>query len=527
MGKDYFEVAGRQFPAVTWYKDPSLRKTYFCLMMVVLTAATNGYDGSMMNGLQTLDPWQEKFNHPHGSILGILNAIMPIGSICAIPFVPYTVDILGRRMGILIGCIIMVFGVVLQSIAINLGMFIGARFFIGFGVAIAHGASPLLITELVHPQHRSIFTTIYNTTWYAGSIVAAWLTYGTARIDNNWSWRIPTIAQLAPSAIQILFIYFVPESPRFLISKGKDEHALQVLAKVHANGNAQDEMVQCEFIEIRDTLQLEKEVESNSWLELVRTKGNRHRLIILVTAGFFSQWSGNGLVSYYLFKVLEDIGYTNTLTQNLINGCLQIFNLIVAVGMCFFVDKVGRRKLFLISTSGMLVTFIVWTICSARYAIDGNHGAANAVIAMIFLYYLAYNTAWSGLLVGYTVEILPYNIRAKGMTVMFLCVDLALFFNQYVNPIALDNIKWKYYIFYCCWLAVELAVVWFFYVETRNTPLEEIAKFFDGDAAIIAGGAASHKGAALAAEMGMEGTVQQIEEKRGSVDVHRVNSKAT
>lgn len=116
------------------------------------------------------------------------------------------------------------------------------------------------------------------------------MTYGTARIDNNWSWRIPTIAQLAPSAIQILFIYFVPESPRFLISKGKDEHALQVLAKVHANGNAQDEMVQCEFIEIRDTLQLEKEVESNSWLELVRTKGNRHRLIILVTAGFFSQW---------------------------------------------------------------------------------------------------------------------------------------------------------------------------------------------------------------------------------------------
>lgn len=173
MGKGYFEVAGRQFPTVTWYKDPSLRKTYLCLMMVVLTSATNGYDGSMMNGLQTLPPWQEKFNHPHGSILGILNAIMPIGSICAIPFVPYTVDLLGRRMGILIGCLIMVFGVVLQTIALNLSMFISARFFIGFGVAIAHGASPLLITELVHPQHRAIFTTIYNTTWYAGKSFAA------------------------------------------------------------------------------------------------------------------------------------------------------------------------------------------------------------------------------------------------------------------------------------------------------------------------------------------------------------------
>lgn len=116
------------------------------------------------------------------------------------------------------------------------------------------------------------------------------MTYGTARIDNNWSWRIPTIVQLTPSAIQILFIFFVPESPRFLISKGKEEQALQVLGRVHANGNIQDEMVQCEFIEIRDTLKLEKEVESNSWLELIRTKGNRHRLIILVSAGFFSQW---------------------------------------------------------------------------------------------------------------------------------------------------------------------------------------------------------------------------------------------
>jgi len=240
--------------------------------------------------------------------------------------------------------------------------------------------------------------------------------------------------------------------------------------------------------------------------------------------------SGNGLVSYYLFKVLADIGYTNTLTQNLINGCLQIFNLIIAVSMCFFVDKVGRRKLFLASTAGMLVTFIVWTICSARYAVDGNHGAANAVIAMIFLYYFCYNAAWSGLLVGYTVEILPYNIRAKGMTVMFLCVDLALFFNQYVNPIALTNIAWKYYIFYCCWLAVELFVVWYYYIETRNTPLEEIAKFFDGDSAIVAGGAASHKGAVLAAEMGLEGTVQQVEEKRrsvsGGVSVHNVDTKA-
>ncbi|KAK5447832.1 hypothetical protein LTS15_009331 [Exophiala xenobiotica] len=530
MGKDYFELGGRQFPAKTWYRDPALRRTYIILMFVVLTSATNGYDGSMMNGLQTLPAWKDHFGHPSKGRLGILNAIMAAGSICAIPFVPYCADILGRRMGILVGCCIMLIGVILQSIGANYNMFLGARFMIGFGVAIAHGASPLLITELVHPQHRAIFTTIYNTTWYAGSIVAAWLTYGTDHISTNWSWRIPTMVQAAPSLIQIAFIWFVPESPRWYIAHGKEQKGLDILGKVHANGDNNDELVQVEFVEIRDTIRLEKELESNGWKELIKTKGNRRRLIILLSAGLFSQWSGNGLVSYYITTVLDQIGYTDTLTQNLINGVLQIFNLFIAVLSCFFVDKIGRRKLFLFSTTGMLLTFIAWTICSARFAIDGSKSAANAVVGFIYIYYFFYNWAWSGMLVGYTVEILPYNIRAKGMTVMFLMVDLALFFNQYVNPIALANIKWKYYIVYCVWLAAELVVVYIFYVETRNTPLEEIAKHFDGDDALLAGGAASHKGLAMATEMGLEATViQATDEKKtaGGAEVEHVGRKSS
>lgn len=125
--------------------------------------------------------------------------------------------------------------------------------------------------------------------------------------------------------------------------------------------------------------------------------------------------------------VFDSIGITNSNIQLIINGCLQILNIIVATGQCFFVDKIGRRPLFLIATAGMLLVFIVWTICSAQFRIHGNESAANAVVAMIFLYYVFYNMAWSGLLVGYSAEILPYSIRAKGMTLMFLMVDIALF----------------------------------------------------------------------------------------------------
>ncbi len=82
-----------------------------------------------------------------------------------------------------------------------------------------------------------------------------------------------------------------------------------------------------------------------------------------------------------------------------------------------------------------------------------------------------------------------------------------MFFNQYVNPVALDNIGWKYYIFYCVWLGVELAVVWFYYIETRNTPLEEIAKYFDGDTAMVGGVAGTEKARELSTVIHVEESV--------------------
>ncbi|KAG9236873.1 MFS sugar transporter-like protein [Amylocarpus encephaloides] len=505
--KGTFELAGQHFPRVTWYKQKGMRGLYVCLLFVVLTSATNGYDSSMMNGLQSLEQWRDYYNSPSPSQLGLLNCIWPVGSLVALPFVPYTADILGRRAGVMVGCSIMLGGVALQSLGFTFGMFVSARFFIGFGVAIAHGASPLLITELVHPQHRAIYTAVYNTTWYMGSFLAAWLTFGTNRIHGNWAWRTPSVVQALPSVLQMIFIWFVPESPRWLISRGKNEQALRILANAHANGNKLDEVVQLEYAEIRGTLKLEQELEGNNWSELWGKPGNRHRLIILVSLGFFSQWSGNGLVSYYIHTVLNQIGIEDSGLQLMINGILQFTNIIVATGMCFFVDRLGRRMLFLVSTAGMFATFVVWTICSAQFSIHKTKASANAVVVMIFLYYVFYNTAWSGLLVGYGVEILPYNIRAKGMTVMFLAIDLSLFFNQYINPIALSRLTWKYYIFYDVWLLFELFVVYKFFIETRNTPLEEIAKHFDGEGAIIGGTAANDKSRQLAEEIDRVGAM--------------------
>ncbi|CCM06853.1 uncharacterized protein FIBRA_09158 [Fibroporia radiculosa] len=458
----------------------SLITLHAWVVLIIIISSANGFDGSLMNSFQSLYQWEDYFHSPSGSLLGVLSAMQNIGSLAAYPFAPYLSDGIGRRATIFIGAIITIAGVAVQSASYNIGMFIAGRFLVGFGVCFATNAAPLLVTEISYPPYRAPLTSLYNSLWYSGNVIASWTTYGTAYIPNQWSWRIPSIIQGIPAFIQLVLVMFAPESPRWLIAKGKEAQGLHILAYYHADGNEQDPLVQFEFEEIKAAIAFDRQVNKNvNWFTLFATPGNRKRIIIAVAIGWFSQWSGNGLVSYYLNKVFDTIGITSTTTQLLITGILAIWNLVISIWASFLVDKVGRRPLFLWATGGCLVFFILQTICSAQYALHQQPAAAHSVIAFIFLFYGFYDLAFTPLIVTYTCEILPHSLRAKGLTVFSVGVSLALIFNQYVNPVALQRLAWKYYIFYCCWIAFEFVFLYFMLIETKNRTLEETAALFD------------------------------------------------
>ncbi|KAH8113763.1 hexose transporter [Phellopilus nigrolimitatus] len=451
----------------------------------LITSSTNGYDGSMMNGLQSLTQWENDFNHPTGGMLGLLNAIQNLGCLGAYPFAPYVSDGIGRRRTIFLGALIMCAATALQTASNSVKMFIGARFLIGFGLTFAQNSAPMLVSEIAYPPYRAPMTSMYNSLWYAGSIVAAWTTFGSFRIPSSWAWRLPSLLQGLPSMLQVCLVWFAPESPRWLVANGRDVQALKTLAYYHADGNEQDPLVQYEFEEIKAAIGFDRAVAANvGWLSFFRKKGNLKRLRIIVAIAIFSQWSGAGLVSFYLNKVFDAIGITDPTVQLLINGVLQIWNLLVSMVASVLVERIGRRILFISSCAGMLVFFTLQTVCSALFAEHGSTAAAHAVIVFIFLFYGAYDIAFTPLIVSYTVEILPYAFRAKGLMIFNLSVSISLVFNQYVNPIALNSLDWKYYIVYCCWIGFELLYCIRYIVETKNLTLEETSALFDGPEAL-------------------------------------------
>jgi sugar porter (SP) family MFS transporter len=346
-------------------------------------------------------------------------------------------------------------------------------------------SSPLLLIELCHPQHRGPVTAVYNCLWNLGALLVACIGWGTARIPNDWSWRSITLLQILPSLIQIICVYWIPESPRFLIAHERNEEALAILAKYHAGGDRFNSTVQFEYREIKETMRLEKDATSSSgYLDFLRTKGNRWRLAILVSLGVISQYSGNALFSNYMDTIYIGAGIVEQDKKLALSAGKTLLDLIVTILAALNVDRFGRRPLFLLSISGMVCSFALWTVCGAIYENSNlsNLTAGYAQLAFIWVFGIFYDIGFTGLLIAYALEVLPFRLRAKGMMIMNIVIQAILALSNQTNKIAWNRLPkhWHFMLFYTAWNFCELIFVYFFYVETKGPTLEEIARIFDG-----------------------------------------------
>ncbi|KAI1262649.1 general substrate transporter [Xylariaceae sp. FL1019] len=455
------------------------------MLLVCLVAALNctsvGYDSAMMSSLNILDSFKEKFGIT-SDIQGLLTAIQNLGAIFASLFTGIMVDRIGRKGGILLAACCVLLATILHSTANTRAQFFVARIVVGFAKAFDIASVPAYLAELAPPNRRGFVGGLYWACWTLGSIIAAAVGYGARSVGGDWSWRLICIVMAGPALSCILTLPFIPESPRWLIARGREAEGLAILNRFHGDGSNNSPLVTAQFREIKEAIQMDelsKEMTYKAWWkELKSHKSNWYRAYTLIALSISEQTVGSSIITFFLTDVLDLAGITSENSQFAINLGQSVASFAAAlVGICF-IDRLGRVKMLVVGTAvcGVILALMAGLTAGATGVAAGR----NAIVAMVFLFQISYSSTWTPLSFSYCAEILNFTIRAKGMSFYNIVDSAAGFFNQYVIPIGFDGIGWRFYIVGVVWNIFVAVLIYFTFIETKGLTLEQVEQRFSG-----------------------------------------------
>lgn len=177
--------------------------------------------------------------------------------------------------------------------------------------------------------------------------------------------------------------------------------------------------------------------------------------------------------------MLRSVGVSDPTQLLGINAGLAAWNLVLAEAAALKIDDYGIRPLFITSTIGMIVSYAFVMGFSAGFAETGKSALGIAAIPFLFFFYGSYDIAWTPLNYSYTTVIMPFNLRAKGLAIYLAVQNMGNAFNQFVNPIALKAITWKYYAVYIGIDILYVILIYFYFPETKKLTIEEVSLVFD------------------------------------------------
>ncbi|GMG21571.1 unnamed protein product [Ambrosiozyma monospora] len=305
------------------------------IMLVCISSSNLGYSSGLLNGLQGLTYWTDYVGNPQGAVLGAINSGAIFGTFLSFVCTSHLCDYLGRKGAILTADALVLIGIAIETAAQNYAMFLIGGIILGIGGGIGMVAAPTLISEISYPAYRQVMTTCFNTCWFLGGFLGAFISYGFRNIDSTWSWRGSCLCACIVPVIQIFafIIGWIPESPRWLVANGHFEKARAILMKYHANNDpvVGGPLVDFELDEIRINIEAEQLANSYSYWDLFKTPANRKRMFLLISLSSFTQMNGNSVITYYLNKVLDSVGITSIDKKMVVNGWIMFFNYVTAV----------------------------------------------------------------------------------------------------------------------------------------------------------------------------------------------------
>lgn len=446
-----------------------------------------GYDQGVLGSLYTLPSWVAQFpeidttqgadaTSNAATLQGLVTGVYELGCFLGAISMLYLGNLLGRRANIWIGSIIMAIGTIGCTASYSLAQLFVFRVVLGIGNGMHTATIPVWQSECSPPHKRGMLIMVEGAMITGGIAMAYWIDLGCFFLDpSSAAWRVPIVLQMILILPTFVTIY-LPESPRWLMLKGRVDDARNVVAALD-NVPVDDPFVGKKLREIEASLVAAKTTRISD-LFTNGPERNLHRTLLGFVSQMFQQISGINLITYYIGKTLqENLGFSD-INSRILAAANGTEYFIASWAAVFFIEKMGRRPLMLGGAAGQCICMIVLAIMDVP--LIKNASTAPAVVSVVF--YFLFNTSfawgWLGMTWLYPAEITPLAIRAQANGISTSANWIFNFLVVMVTPIMFESIGFRTYVVFAVLNFAILVTTFFIFPETAGRSLEEMSAIF-------------------------------------------------
>ena len=424
--------------------------------VVALGGFLFGFDTAVISGAEKAVQifWSlNEFQH------GLTMAVALIGTVLGAAMGAYPSDKLGRKTTLLLVATLYFFSAIGTALAYDWHIFILFRFLGGIGVGVSSVTAPIYISEISPAKSRGKLVGLFQFNVVLGILIAYLSNYFIGHGgEESWRWMLGV--QAAPSLVFFILIFFVPESPRWLLlHRGKKEEATAIMTKVSGDQAEHD---------IALIVANQQKARTNDEGRLFSRK-NRFPVLLAILFAVFNQVSGINAIIYYAPRVFEmaGLGAQSSLLSTVGIGLVNFIFTLLAIN---FIDKVGRRKLMFIGSIGMIVAL---SLVSYAFFSGITEGMAVTVYLMLFIAFFAFSQG--AVIWVFISEIFPNDVRAKGQTLGSLTHWVMAAIITFCFPALTELVGggYTFMIFAVC-MVFQLFYVWKMMPETKGRSLEDM-----------------------------------------------------
>lgn len=436
----------------------SLVYVYLIALVAALGGLLFGYDTAVISG--AIGFLETRFDL-NPMMKGWTASSAIVGCIIGACFAGILSDWLGRKKVMILSAVLLIISAVGSAIPRDLTEFIIARIIGGVGVGAASMLSPLYIAEVAPAQIRGRLVSLNQLAVVSGALTVYFVNAIIAHAgDNDWNvaygWRWMFGSEMLPAVLFISLLFFIPESPRWLLKEGRDSRALDILSRV---GGGQHARVQIR--KIKEVISHEK----GSIFELFE-RGFRLALVVGIGLALISQITGMNVISYYAPEIFKDAGLktADAIGVTVIVGAINLAATILAL---WVIDKIGRKPLLLMGTATMGFSL-------AFLAVVLHTGNIILVLCFILVYVAAFAVTLGPVVWVLIAEIFPTRIRGRAMSIATVFLWGACFAVSQTFPVLMDLLSERIFLVYAGVCLFSFSFIWSFVPETKGKSLEEI-----------------------------------------------------